>query len=123
LKVKKHGYGKAFDQASREIRHGRLERSYALSIANYFSNQPVQCSGVFFVWLGHICFKSFDWIVKRNKNMEDLTLEKHHDSPNSGCINFSSLDLFPSSSLFMDASSKQIIVGKGWPDIPEDSPN
>lgn len=123
LKVKKHGYGKAFDQACREIRHGRLDRSHALSIANHFSNQPVQYSDIFFEWLGHICLKSFDWIVKRNEKAENLTLEQYHDSSNSGCINFSASDLVPSSSLFMGAPPKQIIVGKGWPDIPEDSQN
>ena len=50
LRYKKYGYIKVRDQLSREIRHGRISKSSALNVYNYYLNKDVNITG-FFKWL------------------------------------------------------------------------
>ena len=52
LKKNKHGYTKVTDQASREIRFGRLNRNNAKIIVNYFENQKIKYDDKFCEWIG-----------------------------------------------------------------------
>lgn len=51
LKVYKHGYGKATDQACREIRHGRLTRAQAQRIVGYHEAREPEHIDLFCDWL------------------------------------------------------------------------
>jgi hypothetical protein len=52
LKQYKHGYSKVTDQASREIRFGRLKRKDAEIIVNYFQSQKIEYEDNFCEWIG-----------------------------------------------------------------------
>lgn len=52
IKFKKNGYSKVTDHASREIRHGRLSREYAISLVEYFQKQKLRNLNLFCNWLG-----------------------------------------------------------------------
>tara|TARA_B100000963_G_scaffold299361_1_gene271372 strand:- start:11519 stop:12751 length:1233 start_codon:yes stop_codon:yes gene_type:complete len=52
FKKNKHGYTKVTDQASREIRFGRLNRNDAKIIVNYFENQKIKYDDKFCEWIG-----------------------------------------------------------------------
>ena len=52
LKKNKHGYTKVTDQASREIRFGRMDRNDAKIIVNYFENQKIKYDDKFCEWIG-----------------------------------------------------------------------
>ena len=51
LRYKKYGYIKVRDHLSREIRHGRIIKSNAINLYNYYLNKDVDIES-FFKWLG-----------------------------------------------------------------------
>ena len=67
LKLYKHGYSKVTDQATREIRFGRLKRKNAEIIVNFFQNQKIEDENKFCEWLG-IKKESLNFILKSFKN-------------------------------------------------------
>jgi N-acetyl sugar amidotransferase len=52
LKVAKHGYGRAVDQACREIRHGRMSREEGFSLSKFYLSQKIENLQFFENWLG-----------------------------------------------------------------------
>jgi hypothetical protein len=63
----KHGYGKVTDQACREIRLGKMNRSQGISmVEKYINTRPVNLS-LFLTWLG-ISENAFYYIVDQFRN-------------------------------------------------------
>ncbi len=52
IKQLKCGYSKVTDHASREIRHGRLDREQAIKLVSYYQNQPLSYKNLILDWLG-----------------------------------------------------------------------
>jgi N-acetyl sugar amidotransferase len=52
VKLLKHGYSKVTDHASREIRHGRLDRAAARRLVAHHEAQPLRHLDAFCDWLG-----------------------------------------------------------------------
>lgn len=67
IKFYKHGYGKVTDHASREIRHGRLNRTEALALVTHYSARPAPHIELFCNWLG-IDQKAFQFILDQHRN-------------------------------------------------------
>ena len=67
LKMFKHGYGKVTDQACREIRHGRLNKSSALELVNYYQHQDPQWLELFCSWL-NIDLESLVKAINKHRN-------------------------------------------------------
>lgn len=67
LKMLKNGYSKVTDHASREIRHGRMNRERALELVSFYQNQEPLFSEYFCKWLG-INPKSLNFILETSTN-------------------------------------------------------
>ena len=52
IKYKKHGYGKVTDQISREIRHGRISRTWGLELKRYYESERPRHWKSLLEWIG-----------------------------------------------------------------------
>jgi hypothetical protein len=69
IKHLKHGYGKALDHATRDIRLGHVSRPEAFKlVASYRDRQPVN-RGLFLKFMG-ITDNAFDYIIDQHRNPE-----------------------------------------------------
>jgi len=67
LKLYKHGYSRVTDHASREIRHGRLDRYTAQSLVRYYEQVPARHSDLFCEWLG-ITHDGLNYLMDLHRN-------------------------------------------------------
>jgi len=67
LKWLKHGYGKALDQACREIRLGHMSRESGKELVNKYMFKEPENLGMFLNWLG-ITRNAFDYLVDEHRN-------------------------------------------------------
>lgn len=67
LKLFKHGYSKVTDQASREIRHGRLTKMQAKKIVSYYETRQPANMDLFCEWLG-VETNSMGFVLNRHRN-------------------------------------------------------
>lgn len=67
LKLYRHGYSKVLDHACREIRHGRITRSEALTLVRDHELQPPKNLGLFSEWLG-ILPRSLQFVLDQHRN-------------------------------------------------------
>lgn len=67
LKLYKHGYSRVTDQASREIRYGRLTRAQALALVQAREQQPPEYVKLFCDWLG-VTPRSLQFLMDRHRN-------------------------------------------------------
>jgi N-acetyl sugar amidotransferase len=67
LKVYKHGYGKVTDQASREIRHGRLTRDVAQRLVAHHEGREPEHIDLFCEWLGTNP-QALSYTINRHRN-------------------------------------------------------
>lgn len=67
LKLYKHGYSKVTDQACREIRFGRISRSQAIELVNFYEIQQPNFIDTFSEWLG-TSSQSLMFSINRHRN-------------------------------------------------------
>lgn len=127
LKLYKHGYSKVTDHATREIRHGRINRDEGLALVRKYEQIPVKYSQLLLDWLG-ITPRSMIFLMDQWRN------KKYWNQPKFGQWAFNGLsvqqvvdsikvsegheaaDLFKANdSLESDKDAKYITIGKGWP--------
>ena len=112
LKQAKHGYSRVLDQACREIRHGRLSKPQAITLAQKHADQHPQYSELLFHWLD-IHKPSFDFIVYRHSKKNINALMSNAVIPSS-CNQ--SLPIFsPNDKLECSSGRIHVTIGKGWP--------
>ncbi len=68
LKLYKHGYSKVTDHATREIRHGRINRDQGLSLVKKYELKKINYKEQFCNWL-NISQKSLDFVLNENRNI------------------------------------------------------
>lgn len=125
IKHLKHGYSKVTDHASREIRHGRLNREQASVLIHHYEAQPPVHMDKFCKWLG-VDAKALTFIFNQHRNpkiwheLAPGEWKRLHDSDiTQGCEPFladsNSLGFRAHSPLHMDKSDGYVTIGKGYP--------
>ena len=130
IKAEKHGITKVVDQACREIRHGRLSRSEAITITKKVCSASSKYGSLLLEWL-NMSESTFGFIVDRiaNKNsVRDIIsargslnsfLYPGNDMPIDYNANETKqkpiLGLSPSSTLSRGLGNRHICIGKGYP--------
>jgi len=113
IKYHKHGYGRVVDQASREIRHGRISRQDAVSLVSAYQGNRPRHQSMLFTWLG-LEKSGLDFLISQ--------LPCHSIQAvvaSSGFADAPPRHFFvpePVAKLDMNISERQVIVGKGYPD-------
>ena len=67
IKLYKHGYSKATDHATREIRFGRLSREQGLALARRHERAPANYLEQFCEWLG-LTSQSLEFLIDQHRN-------------------------------------------------------
>lgn len=67
VKLLKHGYSKATDHASREIRHGRLSRAQGLTLVRHHQQGALRNADLFCDWLG-VDRHALDFMLDRHRD-------------------------------------------------------
>ena len=119
IKYQKHGYGKALDHASREIRFGRISRSSAECLSRHYGSQEPMHLARLLEWLS-LSRESFDFILKygiQKTNIKSLKSEAETDTTNNINNDLRTISqIFKAdSSLERDRGNEWITVGKGYP--------
>ena len=125
LKYLKNGYSKVTDHACREIRHGRLSRTQAESLVQFYQAQPLNYLDMFCKWLG-IDARALEFILNQHRSPKVWTelkpgvwkraaVSEKTDDSELGLVNKDSLGFITSASLKMDKINAYITVGKGYP--------
>lgn len=121
LKLFKHGYSKVTDHATREIRHGRLNRSQALSLIKKYEQKPVKYPELFRDWLG-LTGDGLNFILDQHRN-KNFWLEEEPRSwsfqgwsykQNGPLSSDASINFISNNSLETDGLSGYITIGKGY---------
>ena len=121
LKLFKHGYSKVTDHATREIRHGRLNRSQALSLIKKYEQKPVKYPELFRDWLG-LTGDGLNFILDQQRN-KNFWLEEEPRSwsfqgwsckQNGLLSSDASVNFISNNSLETDGLSGYITIGKGY---------
>ena len=120
----KHGYSKVTDQASREIRHGRLTRIEGLKLVRHFEKNSIQNSQIFCDWLD-IDHRGLQFIIDRHRNPKFWTQiepgkwefhSPHNKFDEDDCNGAASDINFESSNLLNPRKfNRYITIGKGYP--------
>lgn len=124
LKLYKHGYSKVTDHASREIRHGRLDRDTAMALV--YAHQTIESpnTGKFCEWLG-IDRRALQFILDQHRNpvfwsqvepgqWEFKAPKARSDQPRFRC-GFPSPGFTITHSQAMGEQDRYITIGKGYP--------
>ena len=130
LKLYKHGYSKVTDHATREIRHGRIDKSEAQKLVTFYELKKFKYTDYFREWLG-IDSTALKFIIDLHKNknfweIEDwnLKLWKFKGLSKKRNIKKSKLSVkkiekkmkFISNDKIMGKNKiKYYIIGKGYP--------
>ena len=130
LKLYKHGYSKVTDHATREIRHGRIDKSEAQKLVTFYELKKFKYADYFREWLG-IDSTALKFIIDLHKNknfweIEDwnLKLWKFKGLSKKRNIKKSKLSVkkienkmkFISNDKIMGKNKiKYYIIGKGYP--------
>jgi N-acetyl sugar amidotransferase len=84
IKYIKFGFGKVVDNASREIRLGRLNRSKGITLVKKYNNLFPAHQNLYFNWLG-IKQSSFQYIINQHRSreiwQEERSFNSKHDDP------------------------------------------
>ena len=117
IKYQKHGYGKALDHASREIRFKRLDRDTGERLANqYSSHEPVHLSSLL-EWLS-LSRESFDFMLTHGtEKAKQIKTNTTKLATRKDYLDMSSVQsLFEvNSTLSRQKSEAWITIGKGYP--------
>ena len=117
IKMLKHGYSKVIDQASREIRHGRMTRENALKIVSFYQSEIPLFSENFCEWLG-IDYASLNFILKAStdKPFEEITnISTHNKKINNIQLENSQEVFITNSKPLHKHKFERISIGKGYP--------
>jgi N-acetyl sugar amidotransferase len=130
IKFIKHGYGKVFDHATREIRLKRLTRDQGISLVKQYGFRQPQNLNLFLNWLG-ISENSFHYIINQHRNKKlwklndnwewELTFDLFSDLIKYG-DNIAALTVIDNDSEFIltqsykstDQSNDYILIGRGY---------
>ncbi len=130
IKFIKHGYGKVFDHATREIRLKRLTRDQGISLIKKYGFRQPQNLNLFLNWLG-ISENSFHYIINQHRNKQlwklndnwewELTFDLFSDLIKSG-DNIAALTVIDNDSEFIltqsykstDQNDDYILIGRGY---------
>jgi N-acetyl sugar amidotransferase len=130
IKFIKHGYGKVFDHATREIRLKRLTRDQGVSLVKQYGFRQPQNLDLFLNWLG-ITENSFHYIINQHRNKQlwklnenwvwELTVDLFSDLIKSG-DNKAALPVIDNNSEFIltqsykstDKNNEYILIGRGY---------
>ena len=113
IKQRKHGYGRVLDQACREIRHGRLSRSQAITLVKEHLAIAPQNGTLLLEWLG-LNRPGFDYLVEQhNCNTPEAEIQELVSGPTADprALGFSAND-----ELGRSQGRIAITIGKGFPD-------
>ena len=122
IKHIKTGHTKVTDQASREIRHGRISKEEATKLVNFYETQLYQYDDLFYEWLG-VKKNSFQFVLNQFYNKKYwlevepgkwITKKKITVVP-AELNNIYGARFQANSSMNRDKPSKYITVGKGYP--------
>lgn len=126
LKMIKHGYSKVTDHACREIRHGRLSRSEAITLVKHYENQPAQYLTQFCDWLG-VEPAALRFILDQHRNPAIWTRQDHKTWKRHFSLVAEDTEYQPRTvienrlgfiinhKLCPDKTGDYVTVGKGWP--------
>lgn len=124
IKYLKHGFSKVTDHASREIRHGRLNRLQALHLVKHFQNGSLNHLSKFCEWIGiNECSLHFILDQHRNKKIwSEISPGKWHLNSyleiiknNESSDVVESINFAINSTLTMGKKDEYITNGKGFP--------
>jgi N-acetyl sugar amidotransferase len=130
IKFIKHGYGKVFDHATREIRLKRLTRDQGVSLVKQYGFRQPQNLDLFLNWLG-ITENSFHYIINQHRNKQlwklnenwvwELTIDLFSDLIKSGddkaalpVIDNNSEFILTQSYKSTDQNHEYILIGRGY---------
>jgi N-acetyl sugar amidotransferase len=113
LKQRRHGYSKVVDHASREIRHGRIDRDHAIKLVRLHQSRSLQYQSMLLNWL-NIDQSGMDYISTRFTRYPDEIFSQPVDHACPPIFKFSG-DL-PNATLDIGSTPQHITIGKGYPD-------
>lgn len=121
IKYLKHGYGKATDHACREIRHGRISRTEAISLAQYYNKSKTLRTHLLLEWL-NISKESLEFMIdqhckKKEKLLAYQRKKQFNESEHSQNIldSFRQEEFIANSTMEQAIGEKPITIGKGYP--------
>ncbi|MGH8797080.1 MAG: N-acetyl sugar amidotransferase [Caldimonas sp.] len=126
VKLLKHGYSKVTDHASREIRHGRLDRPQALALVRHHQAGALRRADLFCEWLG-IDRQALDFMLDRHRNplfwtqtapgkfAPSAALTAEDAGPSRASAELPDAGFIANSDLERDRPARYITVGKGYP--------
>jgi N-acetyl sugar amidotransferase len=124
LKLYKHGYSKATDHASREIRHQRLMRSQGLALVQKHEMVAAPHTEKFCEWLG-VNRRSLQFMLDQHRNPAFWSQArpgewKFHPphavlNENQNHETIATSSFLPTHSLDMGKQGRYITIGKGYP--------
>ena len=122
IKYIKHGFSKVTDHASREIRHGRINREEGIKLVNKYQSKDTKYLDLFLEWLD-LDKDSFNFVIDQFRNKkywQEIEPKKWKrinkiDDKSSIEKEINKLNYISNSSLEMDLPKKYITVGKGYP--------
>ena len=113
IKHQKHGHGRVTDQASREIRHGRISRVAAEILACAHQRNMPSHQAMLLEWL-RLDKSGFDFLIKQ------FACHANEADPAANSIDTElPSNLFasePVTTLDMNTAERSITIGKGYPD-------
>lgn len=131
LKLYKHGYSKVTDHASREVRFGRLTREHGLHLIQQREQEATRFSDLFCEWIG-TTQRGLQFVLDQHRNPEFWTQtspghfefngwsQRHEAGEASFRGSGHELPSFNATdTLEYDLGRRYVVVGKGWPDLPD----
>ena len=122
IKHLKTGYSKVKDHATREIRHGRLDKNEATMLVKFYESQPYKYDNLFHEWLG-VKKNSFKFVLKQFINKNYWTeyepgkwkVKEGSSKKYLKPISVKSNRFLANSRLNRGQRDKYITIGKGYP--------
>lgn len=127
VKLLKHGYSKVTDHASREIRHGRLDRAQGAALVRHYQAGALLRADLFCEWLG-IDRHALDFMLDRHRNpvfwsetspgefVPSAAMTAFGVGPTDALAgNLPDINFVANSELDLDEPRRYITVGKGYP--------
>jgi N-acetyl sugar amidotransferase len=121
LKYYKQGYSKVTDVVSREIRHGRINRTKGVSLVNSFEKKVPIYSRLFSEWLG-TNESSLQFVLNQFRNPQiwdqvspGYWIRKNYQLQETDATQENNLHFSANSSIGQGGIDNYITVGKGFP--------
>ena len=108
IKYRKHGYSKVVDHACREIRHGRLSRSAAIGIVEFYQSQHPKNVDLYCKWMG-IDEQGLEYLINRHSNYPIKNVDSIVPKVSK------TLSFIENSEVNLDKKRNYITIGRGYP--------